>query len=1041
MISLVDQTFEYIVAEATQTLSLQCDTVHDSKDELLAGNRTIRRSEGMCAFAVDKFVTDLKMAAKNPEHPPPEKLLIIPDMAKDERFRSVGFSAVQSRLGFYAGVPIISPQGFILGAYSIIDDRPREDGISHGEQQFLADIAATIMDHLETTWIKRKSNRAESMVKGVGLFVEGKSSLREWWLQTGHKSRGSEKEGIRMGMTLKQRADDEYGVDQALLSPRPNKLLNESLVSLVAQSTPGLFRRRPSPKRTDSWKSSTASSKLRSNDSNFQPPHQNESNTTWMDSVQSPLITTATATSTAALSTTFRDAMATKGSTAYQSHPPNHSLEGLENDPKKNEIEDIFSRASNLIREATGVEGVIFFDAGVRNSEGSINPRFADSRAPGSFNAADEVWTTSSSDEEARQMPLGWAGRNSSEMKNVASDPSAKHCQILGWSTRTNSSLYVHTPSDRYLNVPERFLHKMLKRYPHGKVFNFDADGSMSSSEEDCKLVTKAGMDVGSGTPAERRLKRKETKRANRKLEAEAILTFFPGSRSVAFMPLWDANKEKWFAGSISWSTMPTRVFDVEEDLTYLAAFGNSIMAEVSRANALVADREHTLALQIHIKKHTHRFIEKKSDLISSISHELRSPLHGVLASIEILHNTALDSFQESMVTAIDMCGKTLLDVINHVLDYTNISGFTEARKQGLQTVKSRQSNSRHLSQNRIEKLSKLQKINVDLGALTAEVVESVLAGRRQPQPRQNRASADNISSSTDQNNLAPSPGEHVIILLDIEKKDDWVLSVHPGAWRRIVMNLVTNAIKYTDTGFIHISLNSEEVPATKGFGRQAKVTLSVTDSGRGISKEFLQNQLFQPFNQENNLTTGLGLGLSIIHQIVKSLGGTIDFQSEQGSGTQVTVAAAFDVPSNVDNQEPAWRGILIKEVASKTPNMKVCLVGLDVFPDLKEEPTGTLTADCQRMLSLKSSLTSVLVNWLEVEVITSSTAVGITADVFVTTSPKQKEWNSQMQVETQLPLPGCVGGPPLLIVGSDASFNACSISNSEQKLIFVQEP
>lgn len=80
-------------------------------------------------------------------------------------------------------------------------------------------------------------------------------------------------------------------------------------------------------------------------------------------------------------------------------------------------------------------------------------------------------------------------------------------------------------------------------------------------------------------------------------------------------------------------------------------------MSEVSRLNTLSADNA-------------------KGDFISNVSHELRSPLHGILASVEFLADTALDGFQRNLVDTVDICGRTLLDTIEHVLDFSKIKKF-----------------------------------------------------------------------------------------------------------------------------------------------------------------------------------------------------------------------------------------------------------------------------------------------------------------------------------------------------------------------------
>lgn len=89
------------------------------------------------------------------------------------------------------------------------------------------------------------------------------------------------------------------------------------------------------------------------------------------------------------------------------------------------------------------------------------------------------------------------------------------------------------------------------------------------------------------------------------------------------------------------------RFFDPVEDITYLTSFAHSIVAELSRLETLASDTA-------------------KSTFISSMSHELRSPLHGVLAGIEMIQDTQLTSFQQEMAININVAGRTLLDTYVH---------------------------------------------------------------------------------------------------------------------------------------------------------------------------------------------------------------------------------------------------------------------------------------------------------------------------------------------------------------------------------------
>ncbi|NLD26567.1 MAG: response regulator [Acholeplasmataceae bacterium] len=109
---------------------------------------------------------------------------------------------------------------------------------------------------------------------------------------------------------------------------------------------------------------------------------------------------------------------------------------------------------------------------------------------------------------------------------------------------------------------------------------------------------------------------------------------------------------------------------------------------------------------------------------------------------------------------------------------------------------------------------------------------------------------------------------------------------------KQILINLLANAVKFTpDCGKIRLSAEVKQNP------EKAEVTFLLKDSGIGMSPEFLQH-LFEPFAQENDTKPGgTGLGLMIVNQYVKQLGGTIDVQSEKGKGSQFTITMDLEYP------------------------------------------------------------------------------------------------------------------------------------------------
>lgn len=429
----------------------------------------------------------------------------------------------------------------------------------------------------------------------------------------------------------------------------------------------------------------------------------------------------------------------------------------------------------------------------------------------------------------------------------------------------------------------------------------------------------------------------------SKEAEAKAILGVLPGARSVFWFPLWDNSRERWFAGTLVYSTCPTRVLCPQEDLTYLAAFGNSTMAEVARLSAQVLDK-------------------MKSDFISSISHELRSPLHGVLASVEFLQETTMTEDQEDMVNNIHASGKVLLDTINHVLDFSKVN--RKAKNRGRVSK---------LATRRKKKLSKQQQAmddeaedTADMCVLSEEVVESIYAGHSISK------SVLDPSSKFKRNSSITSKDSPLTIIMDIGWHPNWTFEMDPGAWSRILMNLFSNAMKYTKSGFINISLDIESEALSRNKKPRSTLVLKVKDSGKGISKEFLKHRLYKPFTQEDSLATGAGLGLSIVRHIIQDLGGQIDFASEQGSGTEATVRiplTAMSLPVKLDGPD------YVTEVRDVTQGFKYSLESFDKYPDITETPTGILSAEVEAAMLLKSSVQTLMTSWFGMDLSTTSAA------------------------------------------------------------------
>lgn len=452
----------------------------------------------------------------------------------------------------------------------------------------------------------------------------------------------------------------------------------------------------------------------------------------------------------------------------YMTHEPTASTEmgrDLQEALLSNKIKDVFARAANLTREAIQLDGTIFYDASISSFGAAARDR-GDEHAPGVFrtNTVRDT-TTSGSDEEIRHedSETGLITTIRHAVQPSESVNPTKGCNILGFSTRTHSTILGHAPDTTYESFPEEMLRSLLKKYPHGKVYNFHADGAVSSSDFEGVMARHSA--ASNGHPqTDKQKSRTHRQRMSKEKEAQIIRQALPEARSVLFYPLWDAQRERWFAGGLIWTTSPYRVLDPVEDLTYMVSFGNSIMAEIARISAMLSS-------------------QMKNDFVSSISHELRSPLHGILASVELLQDSEMTRIQEELIDTIDSCGKTLPDTINHVLDFSKVNRKLKGRHTKRSVRVMADSRARH-TQAESDAVRDDESQNISL--LTEEVIESVSAGSSFGARLQTASRPNSTSEGESQ----------VSIIVDEDSRTNHLFEIDGGAWRRILMNLFGNAIK-----------------------------------------------------------------------------------------------------------------------------------------------------------------------------------------------------------------------------------------------------
>lgn len=321
------------------------------------------------------------------------------------------------------------------------------------------------------------------------------------------------------------------------------------------------------------------------------------------------------------------------------------------------------------------------------------------------------------------------------------------------------------------------------------------------------------------------------------------------------------------------------RIIKKNGEIIWVEEFGDAILNEKKEIllQGIIVDITERKAIESEIKARelAEEAYKTKSEFLANMSHEIRTPLNAIIGFTDLLKETKLGEIQNEYVSTVNESADILLNVVNDILDFSKV----ETGKIPLD----------------------VQKVNI------YEVVNQIL---------------DMLRFDAAQKNIE--------LNLIIDENIPRILFLDSFRLKQVLLNLVSNAIKFTNKGKVEIKLEQLEKDTN-----YTTIRFTVLDTGIGI-KKVNHSKIFEPFSQEDNSTTrrygGTGLGLAISQRLLKLMNSEIQLESNFNKGSKFYFNLKLKFKNEILENENTSTGN-VNEILVEHENLSINLMKQSAFP------------------------------------------------------------------------------------------------------------